>query len=139
VDVEFGRGRSGVIRLPVVPDARGNLTFIEGQKHIPFEIRRVYYLYDVPSGASRGGHAHRELQQLLIALSGSFDVLVDNGKTKERFSLNRSHVGLYIGPFLWREIDNFSSNAICLVLASKPYDENDYFRTYDGFIQALEL
>ncbi|MGO8800382.1 MAG: sugar 3,4-ketoisomerase [Roseiarcus sp.] len=135
--IEYGSGRSGILDLPVVPEARGNLTFIESGQHVPFEIRRVYYLYDVPSGASRGGHAHRNLEQLLIAVSGSFDVAVDNGSVKKRYTLNRSHFGLYIGPFNWREIDNFSSNSVCLVLASMHFDESDYFRDYDAFIRSL--
>ena len=132
-----GPGRAFTFKLPIIPDARGNLTFVEGRRHLPFSIERVYYLYDVPSGAVRGGHAHRALEQVLIALSGSFDVLVDNGQTRERYSLNRSHIGLYIGPLVWREIDNFSSNAVCLVLASMWFDESDYFRTYEGFLEAL--
>ena len=98
----------------------------------------MYTTFTLPSGASRGGHAHKELQQLVIALSGSFDVTIDDGVAKQRFSLNRPQLGLYIGPFLWRELDNFSSNAVCLVLASMPYDENDYFRTYDSFVRGLE-
>jgi hypothetical protein len=132
-----GPGRAFTFKLPIIPDARGNLTFVEGRRHLPFSIERVYYLYDVPSGAVRGGHAHKGLEQVLIALSGSFDVLVDNGSTRERYSLNRSHTGLYIGPLVWREIDNFSSNAVCLVLASMWYDEEDYFRDYDSFIRSL--
>jgi len=132
-----GPGRAFTFKLPIIPDSRGNLTFVESRRHLPFAIERVYYLYDVPSGAIRGGHAHKELEQILIALSGSFDVLVDNGHTRERHSLNRSHTGLYIGPLVWREIDNFSSNAICLVLASMWFDENDYFRTYEKFMDSL--
>src|SRR5690349_16544991 len=94
-EAQTGPGRSFTFKLPIIPDARGNLTFVEGRRHLPFPIERVYYLYDVPSGAVRGGHAHKELQQVLIALSGSFDVMVDNGKTRDRYSLNRSHTGLY--------------------------------------------
>jgi dTDP-4-dehydrorhamnose 3,5-epimerase-like enzyme len=132
-----GRGKSFTFKFPVIPDARGNLTFVEGNRHVPFEMNRVYYLYDVPSGAARGGHAHKDLEQVLISLSGSFDVTVDNGVACEKYSLNRSHIGLYIGPMVWREMENFSSNAICLVLASKVYDEGDYYRDYDQFIKGL--
>ena len=122
-----------LIDLPVVHDRRGNLTFIEGQRHVPFEIERVYYLYDVPGGESRAGHAHRTLEQLFIAASGSFDIRLYDGSVTEIVTLNRSYVGLYVPPFRWREIENFSSGAVCLVLASKRYDEADYFRDYDEF------
>lgn len=125
------------IQLPKILNAAGNLTFVEGDRHIPFDIKRVYYLYDVPGGAVRGGHAHRGLQQLIIAMSGSFDVLLDDGGQRKRFHLNRSYYGLYICPMIWRELDNFSSNAVCLVLASALYDESDYFREYSGFLDAL--
>lgn len=127
-----------LIELPRIADPRGNLTFIEGNRHIPFGIERVYYLYDVPGGASRGGHAHRELHQLLIAMSGSFDVLVDDGRTKRTFSLNRSYVGLFIPHLIWRELLNFSSGAVCTVLASNRYDEAEYFRDYDDFLAAVQ-
>src|SRR5665647_1411464 len=110
--------RCRLIELPRVQDTRGNLTFIEGSRQIPFEIKRVYYLYDVPGGAARGGHAHKQLQQFIIAASGSFDVLLDDGSNRERHSLNRSYYGLYIPSMVWREIDNFSSGSVCLVLAS---------------------
>jgi hypothetical protein len=123
-----------IIELPRIAEPRGNLTFVENGRHIPFEIRRVYYLYDVPGGAERGGHAHRSLQQLLIAISGSFDVVVDDGRQRRRFHLNRSYFGLYLPPMTWRELDNFSSGSVCLVLASAPYDEADYFRTYPSFL-----
>lgn len=125
------------IQLPKILNAAGNLTFVEGIRHVPFDIKRVYYLYDVPGGAVRGGHAHRALQQLIVAMSGSFDVLLDDGGQRKRFHLNRSYYGLYICPMIWRELDNFSSNAVCLVLASAPYDESDYFRDYGGFLDAL--
>jgi hypothetical protein len=122
-----------IIELPKILDRRGNLTFIESCQHIPFDIKRVYYLYDVPGGASRGGHAHRHLQQFIIAASGSFTVLTDNGYEKEEYYLNRSYYGLYIPIMTWREIENFSSGSVCLVLASEIYDENDYIRDYHEF------
>ncbi len=125
------------IDFPVIHDPRGNLTFIEGNVHAPFSIERVYYLYDVPGGAERGGHAHKELEQLIIAMSGSFDIVVDNGVRKTRHHLNRSYNGLYIGPMVWREIDNFSSGSVCMVLASRRYDESDYFRSYGEFREAV--
>jgi hypothetical protein len=125
-----------IIDLPKIHDSRGNLTFIEGGSHVPFEIQRVYYLYDVPGGAERGGHAHKALHQLIIAMSGSFDVIVDDGKAKKRVHLNRSYKGLYVCPMIWRELDNFSSGSVCMVLASNRYDENDYYRNYDDFMRA---
>lgn len=127
-----------IIELPRIADPRGNLTFIEGTRHIPFEIRRVYYLYDVPGGATRAGHGHRSLQQLMIAISGSFDVELDDGFTKKKYHLNRSYYGLYIPSMIWRDIDNFSSGSVCAVLASDFFDESDYFRNYDGYIQAVK-
>jgi dTDP-4-dehydrorhamnose 3,5-epimerase-like enzyme len=126
-----------VIDLPKVADPRGNLTFIESNRHVPFEIKRAFYLYDVPGGAWRGGHAHKEMQQLMVAISGSFDVVLDDGYARERLHLNRSYHGLYIRPMVWREMDNFSSNSVCLVLASTLYDETDYYYDYDAFLQAL--
>lgn len=126
-----------VMDFPKITDTRGNLTFIEGGKHIPFDIQRVYYLYDVPGGADRGGHAHKELHQLIIAMSGSFDVVLDDGRSKKRVHLNRSYNGLYICPMIWRELDNFSSGSVCMVLASSKYDEDDYYRNYPDFIQAI--
>lgn len=123
-----------LIQLPKISDPRGNLTFIEGGRHVPFDIARVYYLYDVPGGASRGGHAHKQLQQLIIAMSGSFDVVLDDGRNKKTFSLNRSYVGLYVPTMIWRELENFSSGAVCAVMASNHYDEQDYFRDYEQFL-----
>ena len=126
-----------IIDLPKVgdPRARGNLTFIEGGLHVPFPIRRAYYLYDVPGGAERGGHAHKELHQLIVALSGSFDVVLDDGREKRRFPLNRPYHGLYVCPHIWRELDNFSTGAVCLVLASEVYSEEDYWRDYGEFLR----
>jgi dTDP-4-dehydrorhamnose 3,5-epimerase-like enzyme len=126
-----------IIELPRVPDARGNLTFVESGRHLPFEFRRVYYLYDVPGGATRAGHAHKALHQMLIAMSGSFDVVLDDGRESRTFHLNRSYYGLYIPPMVWREINNFSSGAVCMALASDFYDEADYYREHDTFIKAV--
>lgn len=122
-----------IIDLPKITDSRGNLTFVEGNNHIPFNIQRVYYLYDVPGGAQRGGHAHKDLHQLIIAMSGSFDVLLDDGTNKKRIHMNRSYNGLYVCPMIWRELDNFSSGSVLMVLASNNYDEEDYYRDYDKF------
>jgi dTDP-4-dehydrorhamnose 3,5-epimerase-like enzyme len=126
-----------ILDLPKISDPRGNLTFIEESRHIPFDIKRVYYLYDVPGGESRGGHAHQKLEQFVIAASGSFDVVVDDGAEQKRFFLNRSYYGLYIPRLIWREMENFSSGSICLVLASEPYDESDYYRDYGAYLQAV--
>lgn len=126
-----------LIDLPKVQDARGNLTFIEGERHVPFDIRRVFYLYDVPGGSTRAGHALRTCHQFIVSLSGAFDVVLDDGSEKQRFHLNRSHYGLYVTPLTWRELDNFSSNSVCLVLASEPFDERGYFRDYESFLQAV--
>ena len=126
-----------LVDLPLVPDHRGNLTFIEGHRHIPFDIARVYYLYDVPGGAMRAGHAHKQLSQLVIAVSGSFDIRLDDGARKERIALNSARRGLLLRPMVWREIENFSSGSVCLVLASLPYDESDYFRNYADFEAAV--
>jgi oxalate decarboxylase/phosphoglucose isomerase-like protein (cupin superfamily) len=125
--------RCHLVTLPRVNDARGNLTFIESGNHVEFDIRRVYYLYDVPGGAERAGHAHKQLEQLFIAMSGSFDIVLDDGNVRQRMHLNRSYVGLYVPEMMWREIDNFSSGSVCMVLASQPYDEADYYRNYDEF------
>jgi len=127
-----------IINLPKISDPRGNLTFIEGQKHIPFDIQRVYYLYDVPGGAERGGHAHKNLHQLIVAMSGSFDVVLDDGCEKKRYHLNRSYQGLYVCSMIWRELDNFSSGSVCMVLASNKYDEDDYYRNYIDFLSMKE-
>ena len=126
-----------IVDLPQIHDRRGNLTFIEGTSHIPFDIQRVYYLYDVPGGSERGGHAHKALHQLIIAMSGSFDVVLDDGRQKKRFHLNRCYYGLYVCPMMWRELDNFSSGSVCMVLASNRYAEDDYYRDYSEFLSAI--
>ena len=126
-----------LIELPKISDPRGNLTFIEGMRHIPFDIRRVYYTYDVPGGAARGGHAHKALSQLIIAMSGSFDVILDDGSERKRVHLNRSYQGLYVCPMIWRELDNFSSGSVCMVLASNIYEESDYYRDYNEYLAAI--
>lgn len=126
-----------LIELPKITDFRGNLTFIEGGRHVPFDIRRVYYLYDVPEGATRAGHGHRALEQVMISMSGSFDVRLDDGLKKKTFHLNRSYHGLYIPSMVWRDVDNFSSGAVCMVLASEVYKEDDYFREYGKFLEAV--
>lgn len=129
-----------IIELPKIADQRGNLTFIEGGgRHVPFEIKRVYYLYDVPGGAERGGHAHKALHQLIIAMSGSFDVVLDDGREKCTFHLNRSYYGLYVCPMIWRELNNFSSGSVSMVLASNLYDEADYYRNYDDFLRDQQV
>lgn len=127
-----------IIDLPKIADPRGNLSFIEGGRHVPFDIRRVYYTYDVPGGAQRGAHAHKDLHQLIVAMSGSFDVVLNDGYEEKRFHLNRSYFGLYVCPMIWRDIDNFSSGAVCMVLASNYYDEDDYYRDYSDFQLALK-
>lgn len=123
-----------VVEFPKITDSRGALSFIESGRQIPFDIKRVYYLYDIAGGAARAGHGHRALQQVIVAVSGSFDILLDDGFKKMTFHLNRSYQGLYVAPMIWREIDNFSSGAVCLALASEFYDESDYYRNYDHFI-----
>jgi dTDP-4-dehydrorhamnose 3,5-epimerase-like enzyme len=129
--------RIRIIDFPIVHEPRGNLSFIEGERQIPFPIKRVYYLYDVPGGAVRGGHAHKDLQQVIIALSGSFDVVLDDGKERQKVSLNRSYHGLYLPNMVWRELENFSSGAVCLVLASEIYLEEDYIRDIREFRQVV--
>jgi dTDP-4-dehydrorhamnose 3,5-epimerase-like enzyme len=124
-----------IISLPKIADPRGNLTFIEGEGHVPFPIRRVYWIYDVPGGEMRGGHAYRTNSELIIAVSGSFDVVTDDGTDRETHSLNRSYYGLYIPAGHWRELVNFSTNSLCLVLASGAYEESDYIRNHESFIK----
>ncbi len=123
-----------IITLDRHQHEKGNITVVQNNKEIPFEIDRVYYLYDIPGGESRGAHAHYDLEQLLVAASGSFDVTLDDGNVKRTFTLNRPYQGLYIKSGLWRELDNFSSGSVCMVLASAKYDEKDYIRDYDSFI-----
>lgn len=127
-----------IIDLPRIQDPRGNLTFIEGSNQVPFPIERVYYLYDVPGGAERGGHGHIDLRQVIIALSGSFDVALDDGREKKVVHLNRSYQGLYVERLIWRDLRNFSSGSVCLVLASIKYDEADYYRNYEDFLEAVK-
>ncbi len=127
-----------IIELPKFLDARGNLSFVQNYTHIPFEIKRTYWLYDVPGGESRGGHAYRETEEFVIALSGSFDVIVDDGLAKKTFHLNRSYYGIYIPKGMWREMDNFSTNSLALEFASTKYDPADYIQDYDEFLKLKE-
>lgn len=131
------RGSVRLIDLPLVHDPRGDLTFVEGGRHVPFQIARVYYLYNVPVDAERGGHAHRELEQVVFALSGSFRMKIDDGTTKSEHWLRNPRQGLHISRMVWREMDAFSQGAVCMVLASHPYDEADYYRDYDEFLKAV--
>lgn len=141
MNIQATDGHSSVtdrlIQLPKIRDSRGNLTFVQNDDHIPFDIKRVYYLYDVPSGAERAGHAHKELHQLVIAVSGSFSISLDNGYRKETYFLNSPDTGLLVGPGVWRVINDFSSGGVCLVLASMEYDESDYYRDYGQFLQSV--
>ena len=123
-----------IIELDKHHHANGNLTVVEDNSPIPFKIRRTYYLYDIPGGESRGGHAHKALKQLIIATSGSFDVTVDDGHERRTYHLNHPYQGLYVGPGVWRTLDDFSSGAVCMVLASEVFDEDDYIRDYDDFL-----
>ncbi len=125
-----------IIELPKLTDPRGNLTFIEENNHIPYSIKRVFFLYDVPGGENRAGHALKSCYQLLIAANGSFDVTLSDGAESQKFQLNRSYYGLSIPPLIWRDMDNFSSGSVCVVLASEFYSEDDYYRDYHDFLQA---
>jgi hypothetical protein len=125
-----------MIELPKIADARGNLSFIEGGRHVPFDIKRVYYLYDVPGGETRAGHALKNTHQFIIAASGSFDLVLDDGRERKTIGLNRSWKGVYVAPMVWRELVNFSSAGVCLALASTYYDAGDYIRDYDEFVRA---
>ena len=129
-----------LIKLDTIySERKGNITPVYNKKHIPFDIKRVYYLYDVPTFSSRGGHAHKELEQLIVSASGSFEVILNDGKKEKEFILNRPSYGLYIPPMIWRELKKFSGGSVCLVLASLKYDENDYFRDYSNFINAKTI
>ena len=127
-----------IIELPKISDPRGNLTFLESYKHVPFDIKRVYYLYDIPGDSERGGHAHKELKQLIIALSGSFEILLKEDKNEILYNLNSPSKGLYICPMIWRELRNFSSGSVCLVLASNLFDEGDYYRDFTCYTNDLK-
>ena len=122
-----------LLDFPKIEDDRGNLSFLENNAQIPFEIARLYFIYDVPGGAIRGGHAYRELNEVIVALSGSFDVVVDDGKNQKKISFNRSYYGLYVPKGLWRRLENFSTNALCLIVADKKYNEGDYIRDYENY------
>jgi len=124
-----------IISLPIFTDPRGNLSFVEQEYHIPFAINRTYWLYDVPGGECRGGHAYKENEEFIVALSGSFDVILDDGTEKKTFTLNRSYYGLYVPKGLWREMNNFSTNSLAMILSSTDYDANDYVREYDEFLK----
>lgn len=124
------------IDLPRIHDARGNLTFVEARRHVPFDIRRVYWIYAVPGGGKRGGHAYRRLHEVIVALSGSFDVVLDDGADRRTVLLNRSYVGLYVPNMIWRQLESFSTNAVCLILASAHYDESDYLRSRAEYLDA---
>lgn len=126
-----------ILTFPKIVDQRGNLSYVEGKKHIPFDIARVYYLYDVPGGETRGGHAHRKLEQVIIAINGSFDVELDDGRHKKTFHLRKANQGLYLSRMIWRELTNFASGSVSLVLASTPFNEADYYRDYEEFLKVV--
>ena len=128
-----------IIDLPKILDRRGNLSIIEEMKNIPFEIKRSFWIYDVPGGETRGGHAYKETQEFIVALSGSFDVVIDDGKIKQTFSLNRSYYGLYVPQMMWRQMANFSTNSLALVLTSTDYNKSDYIHDYQSFLKEKEL
>lgn len=133
MDNNFDFTKVNEIDLPKIIDERGNLSFIEAPRNIPFEIKRVYWIYDVPGGEKRGGHAYKNLYELIIAISGSFDVTIDTGKEIKKITLNRSYKGVYIPKMVWRSLDNFSTNSLCLILASNAFDQEDYIRDYNDF------
>jgi len=128
-----------LLKLPKIEDRRGNLSFFEAENHIPFKIERCFWIYDVPGGEYRGGHAYKEQKEVIIALSGSFDIVIDDGATKQKYSLNRSYFGLYVPNGYWRQLENFSTNALALVVSSMPYDENDYIRYYNDFLNFKKI
>jgi hypothetical protein len=128
-----------IIHLPKILDDRGNITFLEGENHIPFKIKRTYWIYDVPGGEGRGGHAYITTHEFIIAISGSFDVVLDNSKETINYPLNRSYFGLYVPNMIWRKLENFSTNSLCLILASDDYDENEYIRDYETFKQIYQV
>jgi len=127
-----------IIQLPKILDQRGNLSFLEGNKHVPFDIKRVFWIYDVPGGETRGGHAYYESQEFIIALSGSFDVILNDGKNEQRFSLSRSYYGLYVPKMIWRQMENFSTNSLAMVLSSTKYAEDDYIYDFEDLLNALK-
>ena len=126
-----------IVNLPKIADKRGNLSFIEVGRPVPFIIQRTYWIYDVPGGEVRGGHAYKELQEFFVALSGSFDVVLDDGKERKVVSLNRSYFGLYVPNMIWRHLENFATNSVCLILASLPYSKEDYIRDYESYLDAI--
>ena len=130
--------KAKIIQLPKIEDPRGNLSFIEGVNHIPFTIKRTYLIYDVPGGQKRGGHAYKNMEEFIVALSGSFDIVLDDGKEKKTFFMNRSYYGLLVPKMVWRSMENFSTNALCITLASTSYDENDYIRDYDRLMKLID-
>ena len=127
-----------IVQLPKILDQRGNLSFLEGNKHVPFDIKRVFWIYDVPGGETRGGHAYYESQEFIIALSGSFDVILNDGKNEQRFSLSRSYYGLYVPKMIWRQMENFSTNSLAMVLSSTKYAEDDYIYDFEDLLNALK-
>lgn len=127
-----------IIELPKIADPRGNLTFVEGGRHIPFDIKRVFYLYDVPGGETRAGHALKTCFQLVTAVMGSFDLILDDGETRTKFTLNRAYQAVLIPPTVWRELENFSSGAVCMVIASEGYNEDAYYRSYEEYLQSVK-
>ena len=130
--------RWSLIQLPLIQDHRGSLSVIEGQRHVPFAIERVYWLYNIPTGLTRAGHAHKQLRQLMVPVTGSFDIHLDDGANKETIHLRRADYGLLMESMVWRELENFSSGAVCVVMASMAYDESDYYRNYEDFDRALK-
>lgn len=127
-----------IINLPKIIDRRGNLSFIEAENHVPFDIKRAYWIYDVPGGETRGGHAYKENEEFIVALSGSFDIVLDDGRERKVYSLNRSYYGLYVPKMYWREMENFSTNSLALILSSTKYNVEDYIREYDEFKKIVE-